>query len=165
MKIPTLSYAAVRPSIKKLHSLFSLHLRLMSQKQMPSIAGLARMMAVISQISSSLWTLTSPHPQARAGVGFFKKPRYNATNLQHLTVIWDTNETTPIHNGLEKHLYFIRALPPLKVKETITLKSFYTQPWLKLLDCKMGQKPLAPDMNASSWQERRHQRGTERLVP
>ncbi len=65
-----------------------------------------------------------------------------ATNLEHLSFYWDWEDW--LHRGLGKDLCFVRALPQLKVKESISLRGFYAQPWPHYLEREIGIVTLIP---------------------
>ncbi|EXJ61259.1 uncharacterized protein A1O5_12051 [Cladophialophora psammophila CBS 110553] len=62
-------------------------------------------------------------PPAMHWSQLFEKLGREATNLQHLTIYWDSENF--VHRGLGKDLCFVRALTQLKVKKTITIEGFY----------------------------------------
>ncbi|KAH7113770.1 hypothetical protein B0J11DRAFT_541288 [Dendryphion nanum] len=105
-------------------------------------------------------------PSAQKWCILFEKLAQDATNIQNLSIYWDSEG--PIHIGLGRSVVFVRGVARLKVKKSIDIAGFYATKWPRYLEAKMGLKPvnrqLAPGNN---WAEilRKYQRGTEHLDP
>ena len=93
----------------------------------------------------------------------FDKLQQDATNLQTLTVYWDTEG---LNVRLGKSLVFVRKLAQLKVKESVEIGGFYAKYWPRYLEEKICLKPI--EKVSKGYLERLlrdYQGFTERLNP
>ena len=96
----------------------------------------------------------------------FDKLRREATNIQNLSVYWDSEG--PIHIGLGKSVVFVRGLALLKIKRSVNIGGFYAKHWPRYLEENMGLKPVNENnVPGNPWERllKNYQRGTERLNP
>lgn len=96
----------------------------------------------------------------------FERLREEATNIQNLSIYWDSEG--PTHIGLGRSVVFVRGVARLKVKKSLDIGGFYSKNWPRYLEESMGLRPVNTDnVRGTSWAKllRNYQRGTEHLDP
>ncbi|KAK7189927.1 hypothetical protein PSPO01_04317 [Paraphaeosphaeria sporulosa] len=121
--------------------------------------------AVISDLTVFV-DATDAAPSPQRWCVLFDQLQREATNIQNLSVYWDSEG--PIHTGLGKSVVFIRGLAQLKVKRSLEIGGFYAMLWPRYLEEKMALKPVDKNIfPGSPWvgMLKKYQRGTESQNP